>query len=326
MGECGVSRSDGKPGHGSGSCREGEHARRLESAARRHRAGGGGANQMIRAAALGAILCLRAAAQGPACAVSGTVVDSANKPVGKARVLAAGPNYSLWKSTDKSGFFCFDHIEPGSYRLSVEKAGYISAHRRVTIDPEDQSARPPLRIAISAEAAISGVVLDSYGEPIPGAAVSVWTRARTAKGFTPNSEEGADTGPDGAFSFSDLFPGVYYLSASHKDALQRGVVFPILDSQGRPPSEIEMETFYGGSLTFAGATPLTLKPGQNVNNLILMVRKTAVRRLAGRANAPPSTASLILHEDTETSSNSGGIIPIGADGSFSRDGLAPARY
>jgi hypothetical protein len=281
---------------------------------------------VIRATALGVMLCLRATAAGPVCALSGAVVDSANKPVVKARVLATGSSYSLWKATESSGFFCFEHIEPGSYRLSVQKAGYVGVQRRATIEAGDKSDRPPLRIEISAEAVISGIVLDSDGDPIPGAAVSIWTRARTAKGFSPNSEDSANTGPDGAFRFSVLSPGVYYLSASHKDDLRRAFMFPILDSQGQTHRESEVETFYSDSLTFADATPLAVKPGQQITSLVLTVRKTTVRRLAGRTVAAPSTASLILCVDSETATSCDAIIPIQADGTFSRDALVPARY
>jgi hypothetical protein len=281
----------------------------------------------IRHPALGFILCLHAFAQAPICAVSGTVTEPNGKPVAKARVFATGSAYSLWKVTDASGFFCFEQLEPDSYRVSVENAGYLPGKRRL-VAVEKDSKPVSLKFEISRSAVISGVVLDSDGEPLPGASVALWTRARTAKGFIPNSEETLDAGPGGAFRFDTLDPGSYYLSVTPRGQDQSGRRYnvPFLDTRGKAAREIEMETFYSGSLTFAGAAPLTIKAGQQITNLTLTVRRSAARHLAGQISTPSSKDFLILDITTETSSGNAGTISVRPDGTFDRSGLVPAIY
>jgi Carboxypeptidase regulatory-like domain len=276
---------------------------------------------LIRAAL--AFLCLRALAQPPVCAVSGTVVDqNTKKPVVKARVFASGSSYSIWKVTDASGFFCFEHLEPMSYSILVQKARYLDREQSVVVKEEKL---PPLKIAISAQTVIAGVVLSSDGERLPGASVTLLTRKRTSKGANAEKIEEGLTGPDGTFRFSALSQDTYYLSATPPvDHWQRMLTSPFLDSQGQAVGEIEMETFYSGALRLDDATPLTLKSGQQLVNLALTVKKVTARRLAGRIAASPSEPFLVLVDNAENSNDQ--VIPIRADGSFSRDGLAPSSY
>ena len=157
-----------------------------------------------------AFLCLRALAQEPVCAVRGTVTDSVtNDPVPKAQVFATGTHYSVWRTTDPSGAFCFRQLDSGTYRILVQKPGYLDSGNRVTVDTARQSALPPLSIDIDPQAVIAGTVLDSDGEPLAGAEVAMWTRKRSAKGFEPDEAENTLAGPGGAFRFSALSEGTY---------------------------------------------------------------------------------------------------------------------
>lgn len=285
---------------------------------------------MRAAAAWMAILCLRGMAQEPACAIRGTVVDEATKqPVVRARVIAEVPgSYSFVRLTDETGRFCFAVLSPAAYHVSAQKAGYAESRRDITLTAEEPAVAKPLELPLTQYASLAGVVVDEAGEPLPGVNVEVWERVHDRNGGSPSSDDSAISDGRGAFRFSELAPGTYYLSVKPEDEWQETrYVSPFMESKGETPHEKEVETFYSGSFTFAGATPVELKAGQQVDNLVLTPKKTALRRLSGRiANPPPESAVLWLEHETETGSGSSGVVAIGADGSFARAGLAPARY
>ena len=85
--------------------------------------------------------------------------------------------------------------------------------------------------------------------------------------------------------------------------------------------------FYSGSLTFFGATPLTVKAGQSMDNLVVTIKKTAARRLAGRIAIPPrATAFCRSNMRRKPGQVPKASIPVRSDGTFSREWLAPVRY
>ena len=130
-----------------------------------------------------AILCLRALAQETACTIGGTVVDEAtHKPVVKARVIAEVPgSYTLVKLTDARGSFCFEALTPASYRILVQKAGYMEFQTRPLV-VEEGSPIKPMALEMTQLAGIAGVVLDADGDLLPGAEVTVSDRVRDKGG------------------------------------------------------------------------------------------------------------------------------------------------
>ena len=119
---------------------------------------------------------MRALAQQPACTIGGTVVDDdSNRPVVKARVMAeVRGRYSLMGLTDERGSFCFERLDPAIYHILVQKTGYIETQYGGALAVEGSSEVKPLAIRMTAYAAISGVVLDADGDPVPGAEVTAW--------------------------------------------------------------------------------------------------------------------------------------------------------
>lgn len=275
-----------------------------------------------------AILCLRAAAQEAApCTISGAVIDGASdKPVERARVIAESANYSFLKLTDGRGGFCFERLTAGDYRVTVQKAGYEDGVHPVILAVEDNSPVKPLTIRMTQWASFSGTVLDSEGELLPGAEVTVWERTGGRNGGPPDEVESTHSDGAGAFHIAQLSPGAYYLSVTGGASNFIRYAVPLVDSHGQMPREKEVETFYSGSFTFADATPVELKAGQQLDNLALTLRKARLRRVTGRIMNPPASSFLYYESETETRSDSGGTIPIASDGSFVRADLPPAKY
>src|SRR5436305_7592587 len=62
--------------------------------------------------------------------VNGTVTDPAGAAIAGARVVLLSQATSIQSETqtNTSGFFTFVNVQPGSYVLSVETAGFKTAH------------------------------------------------------------------------------------------------------------------------------------------------------------------------------------------------------
>ena len=275
-----------------------------------------------------AILCLRAAAQEAApCTLGGTVVDSfSDKPVVRARVIAETEGYSLVRLTDARGSFCFENLTPGDYDLMAQKAGYGDALHTVTLAVEENAVVKPLLIRMTRYAGLSGTVLDTEGELLPGVQVTVWQRVRSQNGAGPLAVDVTRADSRGAFRVSRLDPGTYYLSVNPENKLETRFVLPFVDNHGQMPREKEVETFYSAAFTLAGATPLELKPGQQLDSLVLTLRKARLRRVTGRIANPPREGFLSFEGETGAGSDRSGAIPIASDGSFVRADLPPGKY
>ena len=61
--------------------------------------------------------------------MEGKVVnDATGQPVSKATVMLRGPANAVFNtSTDEKGRYAFGGIEPGSYTLTAERAGFVTA-------------------------------------------------------------------------------------------------------------------------------------------------------------------------------------------------------
>jgi len=224
--------------------------------------------------------------------------------------------------TSEYGSFCFERLTPGDYYLIVQKTGYLEFSHPVILAVEENSPVGPLAIRITRYGSLSGTVLGADGELLPGATVTVWQRTRSG----PGQVDGATTDARGRFHLSRLDPGTYYLSAKYDDRYDRMYAMPFVDSHGQMPREKEVETFYSASFSIAGATPVEVKAGQQLDSLVLALTKTHLRRAAGRIADPPRKGFLTYSGETETGSDSSGAIPVASDGAFAKADLTPARY
>ena len=78
--------------------------------------------------AASALICAQAPGPDTMCVLEGKVLSLSGEPLRKATLhLRAAPgssaNYSV--SSDATGKFVFDDIEPGRYSLSAERTGYV---------------------------------------------------------------------------------------------------------------------------------------------------------------------------------------------------------
>ena len=101
----------------------------------------------------------------PAHSLSGTVLDPSSADVADAQVTLLTSNGSVQASTttDRSGYFFFDDLPHGKYRLRIHAAGFKDLLTDVTVGSKPL---PPLRITL-AISAVSEVVSVTADENIP---------------------------------------------------------------------------------------------------------------------------------------------------------------
>jgi hypothetical protein len=147
----------------------------------------------------------------PASAVSGTVVDSAGRPVARAEVYCAprGPAalpLSDW--TPEAGLFHLRGLDPGQpCELAAAKPGYLPARSAVASLPPG-GERKDLRLVLRKGRRAFGLIVESGEQPVAGAEVLLLPIPAGALLRTA-----AD--PKGRFEIPDLPPGSYRLIARH---------------------------------------------------------------------------------------------------------------
>ena len=122
-----------------------------------------------------------------ACLIGGSVVAAdTGKPIAAARLLAEprSGKAAILRRGDDRGTFCFDNLEPGKYRLTVERAGYSifvygarpGASSGIDLDVDGSTAGAALKRQMVRSGSIEGLVLEGAGEPLEHAQVKLWTK------------------------------------------------------------------------------------------------------------------------------------------------------
>ncbi|HLK69690.1 MAG TPA: carboxypeptidase-like regulatory domain-containing protein [Bryobacteraceae bacterium] len=275
---------------------------------------------------------LGTAQSSASCLIRGTVLDSSTgKAVPKARIYAKPADVTktaILRTTGDDGGFCFDHLPAGQYEVVAQRLGYLNAlygakpgvEHGMPLSVDGQTELAAVTLKLLRAAAIAGVVLDAGGEPREGVRVEL-NRKGWDKGWTPDYVSSAETDDRGTFRLPLLPPGTYYVNVTPPGGDSR----KYLDAKGQPVRSAEALTYYNGAFAFARATPIPLQEGQEVANLVLTIGEVTPRHFSGRlssAIAIEDAGKLYLYSDDAPRVE----VALGKDGSFSLDGLVPAKY
>ncbi len=228
------------------------------------------------------------------CMISGMVVKLAgSEPVKTATVQLQSLQdlaHTISVVTDVGGRFELKGIGPGRYRLKVSRTGLVTQEygQKTPNDPGAEIRLVPgqnlrdLLFRLIPWGVIAGRVLDEEGEPLPWAQVSALREVYSNGKRKLSPEALVPTNDLGEFRLFGLKPGRYFVSARYKPGLHvvgRGEVQEDADEDSRPEF---MPIYYPSSPDPTRASTITLKAGEEIPAVEILLRPVTTFRVRGR--------------------------------------------
>ena len=271
-----------------------------------------------------------AGADEAAASIQGYVVRVGGEPLGKARVMlrpVEGRSPVYGAVTEAGGAFHLANIRPGSYRLHIERDGYVdreygqispSRPGTVLVLLDGQEVRDVL-VNMVPTGTIAGRVFDEDGDPIVGARVRAMRYDYDDGERVLNSVRQAETDDLGEYRLYWLEPGEYRVSATFEDrfraaanlrqavlAADPGVIArfgerleaiggrggaladALVGAVEDPLEEIYVDTYYPGTNDARASSPILVTAGSEVRAIDFTVLPTRAVAVRGAVVGPYS--------------------------------------
>src|SRR5262245_35386522 len=255
------------------------------------------------------------------------------KPLRRALVQATSPDNPQGRSisTDADGRWELKGLPAASYRIRVQKGGYVAifygqmrpfAQGKV-VDVSDGQVVEKIDVSLPRAGVITGAVMDEFGEPVTGARVSAMRYGYLSgqRRLTP-SGVGTLTDYIGQFRLHGLSPGEYVVSA----AMSLGLMFGSSDDRTGYAT-----TYYPGTLNATEAQRVRVSEGQEIPQINFNMASTRIATISGTAvnsSGKPITRGFISLATLSDGGQAMGMMgtSLKPDGSFSFANLAPGDY
>ena len=283
------------------------------------------------------------------CTLEGQVVAAGTgAPLRKARVLlskAEARGQPVLAVTDADGRFLFSDIEPGRYRLSAYRNGYVNQQFR-ELGPNRRGTMLALApgqhlddlvFKLVRQAVISGRVYDEEGEPVVRAQVMV-SRYRYVDGERQLGGEGFGSTNDlGEYRVFGLAPGSYYVSATYQDNFSSFARFQRRGGGDAGRSGVQegyVPTYYPGVNDPDRAAPLDLRAGDELSSVdftLLPTRTVSVRgRVVNSVSSEARSRMMVFLLPRGSGAGRNRLrkraVVDDKDGTFEVRGVAPGSY
>jgi protocatechuate 3,4-dioxygenase beta subunit len=258
------------------------------------------------------------------------------RPLRRARVTASAPGLGpgISVGTDSDGSFELTELPPGSYRISVQRSGYLPTEYGQT-RPLEQSRRVQLDkgevvehidMTMPKAGVITGRVTDEVGDPVEGIIVLA-LRQRFWEGqrqLVPTSAVFM-TNDAGEYRAIGLAPGTYFVMAMTRDtwAVKQGGATQVM---GFAP------TYYPGAVRPSDARAIAVGAGRQVGPVdISLIPGRAVKISGVALDSHGKPFENVQLQDAIRGDNFGrfgGRISArtAADGSFTLKDVTPGSY
>jgi hypothetical protein len=300
--------------------------------------------------------------------IAGFVIKmGTSEPLGKAVVVlsgGSGRNASLTATTTSGGQFVFQNLDPGTYRLSAIRNGYVrseygarSPNRPglpIALTPGQKMTQ--LVIPLMTAGTITGRVYDRDGEPLANVTVQALKYSYQDGQRVLNPAQQARTNDLGEYRLFWLNPGQYFVSATYNEGVRgllagavggrggvgigpRGGLTATLPTPaggaGTESEEGYIPVYYPGTTDAQSAAPVTLQAGAVFSGVDLTVAAVRTLRIQGRvlsaANGKPVRNANVMLVPRQRSGFGGGIgnfrnRNINEQGVFEIRGVVPGSY
>ncbi len=167
--------------------------------------------------------------------------------------------------TGQDGSFHFTGLRAGKYRLSAARRGYLTSNfdqhgsffAAVVLGAGEPSATG-IRFAMLPYATITGRVLDSSGDPVQSASISLFMHGFDGTGAVRTARTTSLRDGDPTYEFDSLAPGTYYVAVSAQPWIAQGAG----QSEENSPLDVAYPvTFFENGDSSATAEPIQLHYG-----------------------------------------------------------------
>lgn len=260
-----------------------------------------------------------------------TAADS-GRPLRRAVVRVSMPSSrdARTVTTDQNGRWELKDIPAGSYNVSANRAGYVTAgykQQRMTAPPRpvtvtDRETRENIDIALLPGGVIAGRIVDEFGEPVSDAMVTA-QRLEFTGGVRRPVPSGAPSSSNdiGEFRLYGLQPGNYLLSASPR---------PQMNPFDTPVDRIGYgQTWYPSATDVGTAQRLAVRAGDTVAGIVIALTPARTARVSGTvlgADGRPARTGVVLLTSSNSIAGLGGNAMVRPDGTFTLNNVAPGQY
>jgi hypothetical protein len=272
-------------------------------------------------------------------------------PIRRAVLRLTGAEGDFRNTTsDGEGRFEFRGLPAGRFRLSADKSGYVPAKYGQSrpsgagkaIDLADGDALDKADIVMTRGSAITGRVLDEFGDPVIDATVtamrSAWVNGRRRVTGVGRAVTSNDLGQ---FRLFGLTAGDYYVSATVRDSAMMGVGMSVTAAPAgvaamshiTAPTTGYAPTYFPGTASVAEAQKITLGPGQDAPNTDFALIPTRLARITGtviNAAGKPVEGTIVdaapRSGDLAFGPDAGRSAPTAPDGTFMLGSVPPGDY
>jgi hypothetical protein len=272
------------------------------------------------------------------CAIEGVVAAVDDSPLGGVDVAIhrKGNTSSLMVTTDDTGRYTAQGLEPGRYTIIAERRGYIPqtyGQRRhnpggIVLLLQAGEKLKGIDFRLIKTGAIIGRVVDETGQPVIGA---------TVQAVTPHYIEGerrliGGVGPTktndlGQYRIYGLGPNRYYVGVSGEEPDRTVITRP----KGAAREVRSVSTLYPNVTEIDQATLIEVLPGQEVVGIDIVVSKKTTFHIRGNvASINPAYKHTRVQLEAvgvgwELSRRGSEIAP-DAEGNFDFGGVTPGSY
>ncbi len=238
-----------------------------------------------------------------------------------------GGNYTA--TSDADGHFRIPDIQPGRYRIFVERTGYIEVDEKnrrsegfiVSLEAGQELKDQLLRML--AAAALTGRVLDEDGDPMANVEVTVLHR----KGTAFDAVGSAHTNDLGEYRIGGLLAGKYYIVASPMPNFQ-SLLSPKKSSDDPANHESTLAygvTYYPNAADRAQASAIEFHAGEEMPVDFSLTRRHSARIRGRVSGIRPGTGGAVIMrgKDGSTVFSAG---EVDKDGRFEILNVAPGSY
>ena len=215
------------------------------------------------------------------------------------RMFAGEIRENRLATTDANGAYEFTDVRAGRYTATASKGSYVSisyGQQRSTDAPKpieihDRELVERLDFLLPRGGIISGRIVDEFGEPMPEVSVTIerYQFVRGRRTLAPTGRQ-VSTNDLGEFRLFGVAPGQYYLTATSRGQ-QFGFNPNSTDRTAYP------RTYFPGTTNAAEAQRLAIQSGQELADLVMMLRPVQAARITGtvtRSDGKPMTPGNVL--------------------------------